>query len=165
MLVNCMNKVLPADLSGALDALNNSSESAAREDTLRECLSRMVKSLYRLLLAYCSSALTNFSVTLSSSSRTQKNEEAISADSQQQQAILVEMGDDSNIEKLQQVEEEAGGQQKDTINEEEVRESSFCYEKLLLCVDSLHNIPLDWFEKYKLFAIEAHLVFILFYTT
>ncbi|KAI1732417.1 phosphatidylinositol 3- and 4-kinase domain-containing protein [Ditylenchus destructor] len=44
-------------------------------------------------------------------------------------------------------------------NEEEVKDSSKCDEKLLLNVETLHNLPYMWEGKYKSYFVETHLMF------
>lgn len=117
MLTTFMNHVQPPDLIAAIDQLYN----AQTETGLKNALHQIILSIHRLLQMYCSSALTDFCLTL--------NKETDSMETLSLSSI------------------------------QEICDAATCMDKVLFSVETLHNLPNSWTQKYRSYFVEAHLMY------
>lgn len=119
-----MNNVQPPDLIAAIDMLYNAHSLCS----LNTAIHHIILALFRLLRMYCSSALTDFSIS-------------------ENTAEITDFENDLTTGKI------------DFEDNKKIKDVAECMDKLLFSVETLHNVPNIWKNKYQAFFVEAHLMY------
>lgn len=103
--------------------------NAQTETGLKNAFHHIILSIYRLLQMYTTSALTDFCLTLSKE-KTDSTETDLT-----------------------------GTNSMETSKIEDICDAATCMDKVLVSVETLHNLPNSWTQKYRSYFVEAHLMY------